>query len=84
MTTPMKSDMKSASVNVSDELTVAIQSAQVRIAEVYADGCHTFIDSLTLAQWMSWDGSKDLAIVCDRDGLNVYDDMGDEEVSEAA
>ncbi len=84
MTTPMKSDMKSASVNVSDELTVAMQSAKVRTAEVYADGCHTFIDSLTLAQWISWDGSEDLAIVCDSDGLSAYDDTGDEEVSVAA
>lgn len=62
------------SVETDDLLQKAIAAAQERAAKVYSHGRKTLIDQIPLDQWLEWDGTGDLAVVSDPEGLDDEDD----------
>ncbi|GEM_PF-6062522 len=65
-------------VETKDELANAIEAAHARSAHVYANGTCTLIDTISAADFANWDGSDELAIVCDPDGLDYEHSEFDE------
>lgn len=77
MNTAFSETQKALSVKATDELMAGIESAHARIAEVYAAGRNTLIDSISSKEWLDWDGAGEKAIVMDPfglDGMNEADD----------
>lgn len=71
MATPASQNVEA--VGVTDEMTEALQAGISHARAYYADGRSTLIDQISQADWDSWDGADELALVSDPDGI-VLDD----------
>jgi hypothetical protein len=71
MATPASQNVKA--VGVTDEMTEALQAGMSHARTFYADGRSTLIDQISQEDWDSWDGSDELALVSDPDGLSLDD-----------
>ena len=61
-------------VEVSDELTTALQAGVDHAHAFYASARGTLIDQISQEDWESWDGSEEMALVSDPDGIDLpYD-----------
>ncbi len=50
------------------EMMEAVEAAQSRVAEVYSTGRQTMIGAMSAKDFAEWDGTKEIAIVADKDG----------------
>lgn len=62
-------------VAVSDEMTAALEAGIAHAARFYASGRNTLVDQISQEAWDAWDGSDELALVYDPDGLDLPDDV---------
>ncbi len=60
-------------VEVSDEMTLAIEAGDAHARAFYASGRNTLIDQISLEAWDAWDGSDEIALVFDPDGVDLAD-----------
>lgn len=60
-------------VEVSDEVAAAIEAGDAHAAAFYASGRNTLIDQLSQEAWDAWDGSDEIALVFDPDGIDLPD-----------
>lgn len=58
-----------------DEVSAAIESARLHIEAFYAADRATLIDSFSSEELIAWDGSAEIALVLDVDGLDVPDEI---------
>ncbi|MEA1834021.1 hypothetical protein U8607_18185 [Methylobacterium durans] len=61
-------------VEVRDEMTAALEAGAAHAAAFYASGRNTLVDQLSQEAWEAWDGSDELALVFDPDGIDLPDD----------
>lgn len=74
MATPVSQSVEA--VGVTDEMTEALEAGMAHAAAFYAHGQVTLIDEISQEEWDAWDGSDELALVSDPDGL-VLEDQSD-------
>lgn len=70
-----KLDPKEAPVKTEDSLALAIAAAHARAAEVYADGCVTLIDSLSVEDFIAACAGDEKVLA----GAYVADDLDEDE-----
>lgn len=61
-------------VEVRDEMTAALEAGVAHAAAFYSTGRSTLIDQISQDAWDMWDGSDELALVFDPDGIDLSDD----------
>jgi hypothetical protein len=55
-------------------MTAALQAGADHARAFYASGRTTLIDQISQNDWESWDGSDEIALVSDPDGIDLPDD----------
>lgn len=58
-----------------DEVSVEIERARLHIEAFYATDRATLIDSFSSEDLIAWDGSSEMALVLDVDGIDVPDEL---------
>jgi hypothetical protein len=61
---------KAPSVELSDALHAGFDDAMARVASLNLDPCATLVDEIPAEIWASWDESKEIALVADKDGID--------------
>ena len=65
------------SVDATDEMTIAIQEAKARVAQVDSRKGKTLISQISADDWAAWDASHECALVqepAESEDLDLYDE----------
>ncbi len=62
-------------VEITDEVTAGLEAAAARAAAFYSAGRNTLVGSMSAAELAAWDGTDELALVSDPDGIELPDEV---------
>lgn len=66
-------DVKKEALSV-DPMESGIHAAMDRVEAIGFAKSATLIETISNETWDSWDQSKEKALVCDKDGINIVDE----------